>query len=235
MPQKQLHADAADNGGATTTTKTKKRYTPDADSDFLTVSKKVRDAWAGNPLITLIWTNQAAFNTMVNNYEAFLGTRKSDGSFRPSETQTLGQLDTQINTAVSEVKTYIEYKFKKPNAVAQYARYGIVKENGTYILPRDKDDRKLSLPLMITAIAADGFGAEKYGTAFWTAMKTDYDAALKAASDTDGDVSGGAANKNQYKKQVAKVMNALRLVLKGNYPDTYKAVYRQWGWQKEDY
>lgn len=30
-------------------------------------------------------------------------------------------------------------------------------------------------------------------------------------------------------------MDSLRLLLKANYPDTYAAVYRDWGWHKEDY
>ena len=236
MLTKQLHADAAASGGETITPKkNKKEYTPQADTDFLTVSKNVSKSWLANPAITLLWINQAAFNTMVTIYETSLNTRLSDGSFRPSITQTLNQLDQQMDDAVSEVKVYIQKKFKKENAIAQYARYGITKSNASYQLPKDRDSRKTNLALMITAIAADGFAAEEYGTAFWTAIKTSYELALNNATTTDSSVSKNTAGKNLQKKNITIVMNALRYVLRGNYPDTYTAVYRDWGWQKEDY
>lgn len=236
MLTKQLHADAADAGGATPAPKkAKKDYTPRADADFLTVCKAVMISWLANPAITLLWINQAAYAAMVAAYETSYSTRLSDGSMRPSITQTLDQLDKQMDDALSEVKVYIQKKFKKANAEAQYARYGIIHNKNTYQLPRDRDNRKTSLPLMIAAIATDGFGAEEFGTVFWTTMKTNYELALSNAGDTDSLVSKGAAGKNEQKKNITKVMNALRFVLRGNYPDTYAAVYREWGWQKEDY
>lgn len=236
MLAKNLHPDAAPSGGQTPPApKNKKDYTPTADADFLTVCKAVMLSWLANPAITLLWINQAAYAAMVAAYETSYSTRLSDGSVRPSITQTLSQLDKQMDDAISEVKVYIQKKFKKANAEAQYARYGIINVNGSYRLPRDRDNRKTSLPLMIAAIAADGFGAEEFGTAFWTTMKTDYELALSNAGDTDSLVSKGASGKNQQKKNITKVMNALRYVLRGNYPDTYAAVYREWGWQKEDY
>ena len=48
-------------------------------------------------------------------------------------------------------------------------------------------------------------------------------------------VSSGVASKNVLKKQVRKVLTALRYALRANYPDTYEAEYRVWGLQKEDY
>ena len=210
-------------------------YTPKADSDFSTVITSVNAAWKTNTQIKLLWITQADFEAMVTDFNQSLQLRKMDGGNRPSQTNTLKKLNAQIDTGMQEVKTYIEYKFKKANAIAQYARYGIVKENGSYGLSRDNDERFKSLPLMVAAIAADGFGNEEFGTAFWTGILQDFTTALKAASTTDGKVTGSVSAKDQTKKQIIKVMNALRLVLQGNYPDTYKAVYREWGWQKEKY
>lgn len=236
MLTKQLHADVADAGGATPPAKkNKKNYTPNADADFLTVCKNVNTAWLANPAITLLWVTQASFNTMITGYEAAFASRLSNGGSRPSITQNLSVLDDQMDAAVSEVKVYIQKKFKKANATAQYARYGIVHEHGSYQLPRDRDNRKASLFLMIAAIAADGFGAEEYGTAFWTATQTKYNLTLDNAVNNDGSVSGSVSGKNKQKKNITAVMSALRFVLRGNYPDTYAAVYREWGWQKEDY
>ena len=237
MQQKQLHADAVDGAAASakTTTKKTKGYTPTKDSDFDTVSKAVSASWTAKPIITLIWKTPAQFAAMVAAYSTAFGNRLSDGGNRPSQTQTLTQMDNQMDDAVTDVKTYIEKKFKKKNAAAQFARYGIVHSSRGYALPKDRDQRKQNLQLMIDAIAADGFGTEEFGTTFWTTMQTDYSNALKAANATDGSVSTNVAAKNEQKEAITKVMDALRLVLKANYPDTYAAVYRDWGWQKEDY
>lgn len=214
----------------------KKDYTPEADSDFSTVAKKVSDAWEANPGITLLWKTQAQFAAMVAGFDADYGTDLSTGSGRPSISATLRNLDKQIDIGVTEIKVYIQKKFKSPNGPPEYPRYGIVHTSkGGYRFPADRDQRKNNLDLMLAAIVADGFGAEPYGTAYWADIKTNYLAALASATTVDGTVSTSASSKNNQKKAISKVMTALRSVLRGNYPDTYKAVYRDWGWQKEDY
>jgi len=236
--KKILYPDAADitaggNGSPATQQSSSKQL--NTDMDFLSVSESVRDAWAGDESITLVWKTQLQFADDVSAYRNVLTGRQSIGSNRQSQTQTLKQLDKQIDSAVKEVKVYIERKFKKDNATANFPRYGIVKERKTYQLPTDRDARKEALALMIAATTADGFPTEEFGTAFWITMQTDYTNALKAAQDTDKDVSDGVAGKNQLKASIRKTLTALRFVLRGNYPDTYQSVYRTWGWQAEDY
>lgn len=208
---------------------------PTSDVDFMDVAKTVGASWAANPAITLVWKTPMQFNNDVLSYSAALSSRQNTGSNRPALTQTLQQLDKKIDAAVTEVKVYIEKKFKKTNAPAQFARYGIVKENRGYVLSRDRNNRNNSFNLMLQAIQADGFGGEEYGTAFWTAIQSDYTAALQASSNTAGDISSKVATKNQQKQAIKKVMTALQLLLRANYPDTYAETYRQWGWKKESY
>lgn len=232
--QKFMYApDVAPGGGKTKTVKTP--ALPVSDVDFMDVAKAAALTWAANPVITLAWKTAKDFNNDVTAYAEALSSRQESGSKRPSLTQTLQQLDKKIDEAVTEVKLYIAKKFKKANATAQFARYGIIKENTAYVLSRDRNNRNSSFKLMIDAILADGFDKEEFGTAFWTTMQTDYAAALKLAGDTTGDISGKVATKNQQKQALKKVMTALQFVLRGNYPDTYREVYRLWGWKKENY
>ncbi len=229
-------ADDAPAGGGTTTAKTKSsRSIPAADIDFMDVAKTVAASWLANPAITLLWKKSDDFNKDVQDYANSLGSRISTGSVRPGQSLTLKQLDERVNDAVTEVKVYIEKKYKKANAQAQFTRFGIIKENTTWCFSKDRNNRKAAFELMIAAIAADGFGAEEYGTSFWTALQTDYAAALAAASNTTGDVSEKVATKNQQKQAIKKVLANLLFVLRGNYPDTYAEMYRKWGWKKESY
>ena len=231
---KYLHPDAAPGaGGENDGTPNSTRIIPQADVDFMDLSKNVATNWLANPAITLIWKTPADFQKLVNDFETELTGRKSIGSVLPGQAFSLKQMDRLIDVGVSEVKIYIQRKFKKVNAPAQYARYGITKEGVNFIINRDRNNRRDALKLMITAIDADGFAAEEFGTAFWTGMQTNYSAAINAAGTTAGDVSIKVAGKNRLKKDIKRVLSCLLLILKANYPDTYPGVYRDWGWQKE--
>jgi hypothetical protein len=233
---KFMYDDAAAAGGGPQPVKTNPTSAiPAADVDFMDVAKAVAASWLANPNFTLLWKKSSDFDNEVQTYATSLDSRLSTGSVRPGQTFTLKQLDKKINDAVTEVKVYIQKKYNKANAPAQFTRFGIVKENGAFIFSRDRNNRKAAFKLMIAAIAAEGFGAEEYGTAFWTALQADYDAALTAASNTIGNVSEKVATKNQQKLAIKKVLTSLLLIIKGNYPDTYKEMYRKWGWKKESY
>lgn len=236
LVKKQLHPGAEPTSGGSPAPKTNTTAAiPVADVDFMDVSKAVAATWLATPAITLVWKKDKDFDIQVQEYAASLSSRKATGSLRPGQSFTLKQLDKQVEDAVREVKIYIARKFKTDGAAAQFARYGIVKEGTQYRMSRDRNNRKEAFKLMIDAIATDGFANEEYGTAFWMNMQTNFSDALMQASNTAGDVSGKVATKNQQKAAIKKVMDALRLVLRGNYPDTYKQVYRDWGWQKERY
>ena len=235
--KKHLHPDAPTPTGTGNGTgkPTATAIIPGADTDFMDVSKNVAKAWLINPAITLTWKKAPDFQNEVNDYETALSSRKSTGSLKPGQSQVLDQFDTQIDAAVRMVKVYIEKKYKIDNAPSQFARFGIVKENKTFMLSKDRNNRREALKLMIPAIAADGFNNEEYGTTFWTGMQTNYSAALDLANNTSGSISGKVATKNEQKKAIREVLSSLLLIIKGNCPDTFKSVYREWGWQKESY
>jgi len=219
-------------GGTPSTTGTSASNIPKKDIDFLATMEAVAAKWALNPSLTLLWVTQASFATTVQAYRTALTTRNSTGSNRPALTKALRTLDKKIDAAVTEVKVYIQKKFKKANAIPQFSRYGIIKQASAYQLPRDQNERLAALALMQAAITADGFDNEEYGKTFWAAITAEYKTTLDAANATDGTVSTNVATKNELRKQLNKVSVALLLLLKANYPDTYTGVYRDWGWKK---
>jgi hypothetical protein len=149
--------------------------------------------------------------------------------------EALKILDKTIDDAVSYVKVYIVDKYKKESATSYYSAFGISYINKNYIIPKDQNSRSAALALMIEAIAVNGFGAKEFGTAFWTDVKAQYDSLLSNALATDSQVATKVGDKNILKKELKKGLNAIVLVIKGNYPDSYKAELRNWGFQKEKY
>jgi hypothetical protein len=235
--KKQFAPNATENRGATPTPKTPKKVNliPSKDADFLTVAKSVNIKWAATPTLILLWITQPIYSAIISSYDANLNTRVVVGGGRQAQTQTLQQINTTINNAVSNVKLYIQKKFKKPNAEAQYSRYGIAYENKTYTLPKDNDKRAIALSQMQIAIAADGFATEEFGTAFWTSTIASFTAAVAATGTTDKSVSNKVAAKDSDRAKVEKVLTAIIHLLQANYPDTTDNVLREWGFLKQNY
>lgn len=207
---------------------------PAADADFATVVKDVATKWTATPAITLLWTTAVVFSAKATEFNTELSKRKSIGNSRPQVTARLKQLDTTIDGSLTYVKNYLFEKYKDA-ATSYYPSFGIEHKTNKYIFPTDRDKRADALELMIEGINANGLNAKEFGTAFWTGIKTEYDMLMVNASTTDGKVSDKVSTKNELKKDLKKALNSLIFIIKGNYPDTYKAELRSWGFQKEKY
>jgi hypothetical protein len=207
---------------------------PQNDADFKTVAQAVAKSWISNPQITLVYTTANAFSELVDNFATTFSSKLNNKGNRPLVTVELKNLDAEIDTNSGYVKNYIENKYKK-NAKSYYASFGFVYKNKRYAMPGDRNKRIESLKLMAQAIADNGFQEEEFGLDYWTKMITKYETAVDKAMSTDSQVSLKTSSKNELKKQVRKVFNSLLYVIRGNYPDTYKAEIRAWGFQKEKY
>lgn len=219
----------------TTSKKTTAKNIPRADADFLTLAKTVSAKWKATPALTLLWINQATYKTLVDDYDTHFNNRLAIGSNRSTNTQTLAQINREIDNAVESVKAYIIKKYKKANAVAQYGRYGIVKQNGNYRLPKDNDKRTAALPLMADAIKADGFTKEEFGSSFWTTIIKNFTTALNNSLTTTQNISNKVAAKTNVREKIHKVLIAIIQLINANYPDTSAKVLREWGFIKQNF
>ena len=209
---------------------------PQKDADFGAVVTQVAKQWARNDKLILLWTDAQEFEEKGVAFNAALTNRKSAGSNRPSQTQTLDSLDAMIDQGIARAKIYIKDKWEdQQEAVAQFARYGIIKRGSVYELPRDRQDRLKALDLTIAAIIKDGFEQKPFGKDFWQQTLVQYKTTLEAAGNTDGSVSAEVSTKDLLKAELKEIMEALQLLIRANYPQTWEAIYREWGWQKEDY
>jgi hypothetical protein len=213
---------------------TRKRNVPVADINFGAVTTDVATKWKASPKITLIWTTSSEFATKSIAYNQELSNRNTVGSSRPQITKKLQQLDVTIDSSLTYIKGYLLELYKEA-ATSYYPSFGIEYKPGKHVFPKDRNKRSESLRLMVAAIAANGLGAKEFGTAFWTGIKTEYDTLLGKATATDGTVSTKVSSKNELKKELKKTLNSLIMLIQGNYPDTYKAELRSWGFQKEKY
>jgi hypothetical protein len=212
-----------------------KNILPTSQFDLLTLADSVANKWADNPHLTLIWVGVDEFKKTVYEFRTFLEQRVEAGSGRGSQTQTLNNLDTQINQAIIEVKTAILAKFGSTKGKAYFGEFGIVKQNSGFRLPNDRNQRVNSLSLLAKGVKAHNLQVVGFDSNFFDTIPATYADAFNATRKTDSDISVSVGNKNDLRKQVETVLSALNTLIKLNYPNTYEGVLRGWGFQKEKY
>ena len=190
---------------------TRRRRIADAAPDFARLAKDVA----------------AAFGATVQS-------RLDTGALRPGYTFTLDELDNKMGEGLPEVKVYIAGKYKKAGAEAQYPRFGLVHRHNAWILPTDHDELKLALASMVKSLGEDGFTSQEYGLQYWSDIQTAFGHAMDAALANDQNVSKLVGDKNTGRAYLNKVLVAVPHLLQANYPDTYEAEARVWGFEKEN-
>jgi hypothetical protein len=220
-------------------TKTKKsnatRIMPNSQHDFLNLIDNVTKKWNETPQITLLWTNSEDFKKLANEFRTLLQDKLEVGSNRGSQTQTLKDLDTQINKAVENVKFALLAKFGKDKAKAYYSEFGIVKQKNSYKLPTDRNTRLNNVNLLAKGVKSHSLQIADFNNKFFENISTIYANAFEATQKTDSIVANAVGNKNDIRKQLEVILLSLILVIKANYPNTYEGELRGWGFQKEKY
>lgn len=206
------------------------------DAELGTLAQSVSKVWGQNPQITLIWTSQPNFEEQVNNYANALDSKSNSKKNRPQITNNLKTCNQAIDTGIAKIKDYLDADAtNKAEAKANYAKFGITLQGSAYKLPADKDKRTQALKLVLGAITEFGYGKKPFGTAYFTPLIDQYTLLVSEAADTDKSVSSIIGNKNKQKEELIKTLNSLVLLIKANYPNTYKNELRAWGFQKEKY
>lgn len=208
---------------------------PNTEIDLGKIASEVSRKWRTSKWLTLQWKKESDFANEVVQYNTVLSSRLKDGSSRPQITIQLEQLNSKIDDSLVYVKNYITEKYKKTASKSYYAAFGFIHKNNAYSFPADQNSRLESLKRMIEGIEEHGFENKEYGLAFWKDCFSDFEKTVQKAMDKDGAVSVKVGDKKILKKEVKKALNAIVLVIKANYPDTYKEELRSWGFQKEKY
>lgn len=220
---------------AAETKKRSKANTPAADVNMKDLSAEVLTTWKQKPEITLLWTNPSKFEITTTQFTSTLGQRQTTGGGRASVSNNMKTLDKTVNVNTAYLKDYLKELYGKENYTAYFPQFGIIQQGKTYVYPADRNKRLASLQLTIKALASNGLQDKKYGLTYWQDIATRYEAGLKLSVTTDSSVANLVSAKNEARKQIQKTLNALIHIIKGNYPDTYASVLREWGFQKEKY
>lgn len=215
--------------------KKSKSNIPQAEADLISVATLVADTWQTRPDLTLIWADPPGMKKTIETFKASFVERNELKGSRAIITQTLKEINAEINQSLKHVKSYIAELYTVNKAPTYYAQFGIVKKNKVYRIPADNDNRFHSLGQMVKAISEHGLDDRIYGKAYWEDIYNRFSEAKVQASETDSSSSGHVSVKSGQKPVIRKTLNALIHIIKGNYPDSWKEELRVWGFQKNKY
>ena len=144
-----------------------------------------------------------------------------------------------MDHALRILKSYIneDSGYSKAKTNARLPGFGLVaRQGGTLLLSTDRDERLVALrDMLLPAVTAAPFAGREFGTKFWQTRFDEYKTLLGQTDGLAGKVSKSVSQKDAAKLELRRVLQAVVYALKANYPDTFEAELRSWGFRKESY
>ena len=185
------------------------------------------------------WKTQADFAKLVADFSAGLTEKRSAATSRTPQSQRLQELDDEMDHALRILKSYIneDSGYSKAKTNARLPGFGLVaRQGGILLLSTDRDERLVALrDMLLPAVAAAPFAGREFGIKFWQTRFDEYKTLLGQTDGLAGKVSKSVSQKDAAKLELRRVLQAVVYALKANYPDTFEAELRSWGFRKENY
>jgi hypothetical protein len=212
---------------------------PKNDGALVEVARLVNEAWAQESWFTLRWKTQAQFATLYNTFATSITDKRSAANSRTPQSQRLQELDDEMEEGLRFLKKYIneDSGYSKEKTDARLPGFGLERQsNRTFGLPIDRGERRDALlKFLLPAVAAAPFKARPYGTEFWQTRYDEYNTLLEQTDGLAGKVTKSVSKKDEAKKELRRVLQAVVYALRANFPDTYAAELRAWGFRKTSY
>ncbi|MBO2007702.1 hypothetical protein [Hymenobacter negativus] len=212
---------------------------PKKDGQLAEVARLVAEVWGKEAWFILRWKTQADFATLSAEFGAAIGDKRGAAAARTPQSQRLQELDDQFDEGLRILKKYIneDSGYSKERTDARLPGFGLLaSKNGGFALTRDRDQRLVALrDMLLPSVAAAPFAGREFGTSFWQKRFTEYETLLGKADGLAGKVSKSVSQKDTAKLELRKVLQAVVYALKANFPDTFEAELRAWGFRKESY
>jgi hypothetical protein len=206
---------------------------PKRNAEIAALGVRVVTAWANYPTLDMDWITQADAVTLTTNYyNIILQTSQTEGSER-IKVQTMRELDEEINSSLYFIKQLIGAEYGRDALYAQYVNFGIRKESGGYVIPRERDSRIQSLRLMVSSLTTAPFSGNAYGLAYWQDILTRYIAAKEDLEAESMKLTGDVTDKSKLRNDVQRLLRSLKYLVMAFFPDTHDRVLRDFGYLDE--
>ena len=212
---------------------------PKKDGPLAEVGRLAAEAWGKETWFVLRWKTQADFAKLAADFSAAITDKRSAAAARTPQSQRLQELDDQFDEGLRILKKYIneDSGYDKARTDARLPGFGLLpRKSRGFALGDDRGERLKALrDMLLPSVAAAPFAARDYGTAYWQTRFDEYKTLLGQTDGLAGKVSKSVSTKDTAKLELRRVLQAVVYALKANFPDTFEAELRSWGFRKESY
>ena len=206
---------------------------PMGEQELGTIGLAAADAWDASPLLPLLWCSKAQFRAAMVAFVASIGTADTAGDGISPAAARLAELDVEVDRNLKFVRNYLlETHGTKAKARAYYGTFGL---DTSGQLRAGHAARAEDLTKLVAALKTSDYDQNKYGTAFWQVIEKEYGPLAATSGTARGGSSVQTGTKNKLEKPARKMLRALRQHIKTNFPDTYQAEWRGFGYLQESY
>lgn len=193
---------------------------------------------AATPSVVLIWQPPTSFTAMTADLAEHLAEANNAKADLSPNAEAIDKLDLEINQRLGNVRNYLEnqYEDEADDTVRGYLpALGFKMQHDCYVFPKGQKDRLNALETLLTGLAKHGIDGRKYGLTYWTDLRDKYKQALADAGDDSGAVSTVVDAKNELLDQVTEVLRAIYYLLRAQFPKSWRAKLRAYGYREEGY
>ncbi len=192
-------------------------------------------AWKLNPDITVRRTTQAEFEAAAGTQYNKLQNRLNVDDPRALLAGRLDAIRDIFGDQLEYIKAALLPIFKREGLEDAYPSFGIGREDGTWKFPTKRLPAQDAYDKAVAGLLAQGLKAGDAGATRLGPLAAEFRAKYKQLTELDGQTSAAVGQKNLGKAYLKKTARSLRYIIRGNEPDTWEQVWREWGTQKEKF
>ena len=209
---------------------------PAGEQELATLAGQAADAWNASPLPALLWCSKAELRTAATAFQAGIGTADAAGDPLSPAAARLAELDALVDASLKFVKNHLtEAHGSKTAGQAYYGAFGMAHRGAAWGLRTARPARVEDLTKLVAALKASDYDKGKYGTAYWQALLTEYAPLAATSSNTRAASAKQTGAKNVQEAPLRQMLRVLRSHIKNNFPATYAAEWRSFGYLRESY
>jgi len=208
---------------------------PTSDLDLYVVAKSACAKWKETPEIKLIWKDVEEFEAEVDNFALSLESKKNTGASRTPLSKKISMLNKTIDHLLIHIKDSLKDKYGKESYQAYFPEFGIVYNTNSFRLPRDTQERKQALNMLVSALTRHQLDGRNSQLSVWQALKDEFEQYVSETSQNVSNSSKFTGDKKMIRPAIKKSLDSLALLIRANYPENYDSVLRMWGFLKENY
>jgi hypothetical protein len=208
-------------------------WIPRADADLAHLGMYAAEKMKSSGLTLRLFTADELKQESVDYKSSFV-TADIKKSERTPASQRITELNAEIKINIEHPKNYL-YEVYGSKRTNYYAAIGVEKTSQGYKISTDRQKCVVALEKLIAYAQANNWDNRIYNAAYWQGILDEYRSLAALCSNSAGDISKTAGNKNTRKPALVTKLQCVMHLVRANFPENPEAELRAWGFQRETF